>query len=650
MYYYEKEKESKTMTDKKEEASATPAVEDSLDFLEGEDFSSIAHPSALVSPDGAQFDLFVKRIRLLMEEGRGECIYDVGVTLGDFGLTPSPDESATKSGSGGSPDKDKTAAGSCTETVGLATDEFNAAVATLQSVAATLNADYVCLREKQIGGGGDDSRRTAQYLIRHRADERDFTEVRCAVVGNVDAGKSTLLGVLTHGVLDNGRGYARQKLFRHKHEAESGRTSSVGNDILGFDSSGQVVNKPDHGNLDWVRVCRQSSKVITFIDLAGHEKYLKTTVFGMTGHAPDFGMLMVGANAGIVGMTKEHLGLALALSVPVFVVVTKIDMCPANVLQETLKLLVRILRSPGCRKFPVLVKSADDVILAATKFVSERLCPIFQVSNVTGENLDYLKMFMNLLSSRSPNTDESPAEFQIDDTYSVPGVGTVVSGTNLKGTIRINDTLLLGPDLLGHFHPIAVKSIHRKRMPVSEVRSGQTASFALKKIKRSQIRKGMVMVSPKLNPKSCWEFEGDIMVLHHPTTIATRYQAMVHCGSIRQTASITKMSADCLRTGDKARVKFRFVKHPEYLQEGQRLVFREGRTKAVGNVTLVIPHNPVGLKDKAAAGSAGHQGHSGLGGDKSQAKAARNEQRHRGSANKEAAAASTATTAAPVTS
>ena len=59
-------------------------------------------------------------------------------------------------------------------------------------------------------------------------------------MGNVDAGKSTLLGVLTHGELDNGRGYARQKLFRHKHEAESGRTSSVGNDILGFDSAGQV--------------------------------------------------------------------------------------------------------------------------------------------------------------------------------------------------------------------------------------------------------------------------------------------------------------------------------------------------------------------------------------------------------------------------
>lgn len=141
-------------------------------------------------------------------------------------------------------------------------------------------------------------------------------------------------------------------------------------------------------------------------------------------------------------MTKEHLGLALALSVPVFVVVTKIDMCPPNILQDTLRLLVRILKSPGCRKVPVMVKTKDDVIVSATNFVSQRyemlqlfvfvfkfnylnilflrLCPIFQVSNVNGENLDLLKMFLNLLTTRVMSTDNEPAEFQIDDTYSVP--------------------------------------------------------------------------------------------------------------------------------------------------------------------------------------------------------------------------------------
>ncbi|GIX72330.1 GTP-binding protein 1 [Caerostris extrusa] len=519
-----------------------------------DNISNLNDKTALISPTAEQFDELIQKLAIRLESGHGEVIYNIGT--GDNG--------------------------SC----GLSEEEMDASVATLESMASTLEADCVLLRKHKVEQGD-----VSEYLVRKRAKDNDFVEVRVAVIGNVDAGKSTLLGVLTHGELDNGRGFARQKLFRHKHEMESGRTSSVGNDILGFDSCGNVVNKPDShgGQLDWVKICEASSKVITFIDLAGHERYLKTTIFGMTGHIPDFTMLMVGANAGIVGMTKEHLGLALALNVPVFVVVTKIDMCPANILHDTMKLLVRILKSPGCRKIPVIVHSEDDVIVSATNFVSERLCPIFQVSNVTGENLMYLKMFLNLLSTRMPNSDSEPAEFQIDDTYSVPGVGTVVSGTTLKGTIRLNDTLMLGPDPLGHFQAVAVKSIHRKRMPVKEVKSGQTASFALKKFE-SDIRKGMVMVSPGLNPEAYWEFRGEILVLHHPTTISPRYQAMVHCGSIRQTASILSMSMDCLRTGDKADVHFRFIKNPEYLREGMRMVFREGRTKAVGTVTKLIPN------------------------------------------------------------
>lgn len=48
----------------------------------------------------------------------------------------------------------------------------------------------------------------------------------------------------------------------------------------------------------------------------------------------------------------------------------------------------------------------------------------------------------------------------------------------------MNDTLLLGPTPLGEFVPVAIRGIHRKRMPVREVRGGQTASFALKKVRK----------------------------------------------------------------------------------------------------------------------------------------------------------------------
>lgn len=64
----------------------------------------------------------------------------------------------------------------------------------------------------------------------------------------------------------------------------------------------------------------------------------------------------------------------------------------------------------------------------------------------------------------------------------IQGVGTVVSGTCLSGVIRLNDPMLLGPDGVGCFLPVAVRSIQRKRLPVSEVRGSQTASFALKKV------------------------------------------------------------------------------------------------------------------------------------------------------------------------
>ena len=55
-----------------------------------------------------------------------------------------------------------------------------------------------------------------------------------------------------------------------------------------------------------------------------------------------------------------------------------------------------------------------------------RVCPIFQISNVTGENLDLLKMFLNLLSIRAHFKKDEPSEFQIDDTYSVPVGGSFV--------------------------------------------------------------------------------------------------------------------------------------------------------------------------------------------------------------------------------
>merc|ERR1712227_566662 len=167
--------------------------------------------------------------------------------------------------------------------------------------------------------------------------------------------------------------------------------------------------------------------------------------------------------------------------------------------------------------------------------------------------------------------------------FSVPGVGTVVSGTLVSGRVRPGDTMLMGPDGMGKFEPVVIKSIHRKRLPVNEAVAGQAAAFALKKIKKNQVRKGTAFLAQNVEPpKAVWEFKGEVVILHHPTTIMTNYQAMVHVGAVRQTAQITWMSTEALRTGDKAIVNFKFVKCPEWIFLAGVLFSEKGAPKRSG--------------------------------------------------------------------
>ena len=78
-----------------------------------------------------------------------------------------------------------------------------------------------------------------------------------------------------------------------------------------------------------------------------------------------------------------------------------------------------------------------------------------------------------------------------------------------------------------------------------------------------------------------------MVILHHATTIKPNYQAVIHCGVIRQAAKVVEMNKDLLRTGDKGHIKFRFMYRPEYLKIGTTILFREGRTKGLGVVSSV---------------------------------------------------------------
>lgn len=484
-----------------------------------------------------------------------------------------------------------------------------------------INSYYILIRESH--SSPTDS--TGHQYIR---------ELRVAVIGNVDAGKSTMLGVLSRGSLDDGRGRARIHCARHRHESETGRTSSVSQELLGYsidgmhicddhrisssDTADEAAYLHKHQKMSWeIKIGKDSWKCISMIDLAGHEKYLKTTMFGLTGYSPDIAMLMVGANTGgLIGTSKEHLALASALAIPVIVVVTKIDLAPEGVRSATIAHIIKILKSPTCKKMPLIIRSIDDIVhlIKSGLFTANQICPIFEVSNVTGQGIDFLRLFFNLarvpdaIRERWEMNLNEPVEYQINETYIVPGVGTVVSGVIIAGSIRVGDPLLLGPtDNSGRFIPTIVRGIQRKRINLPVGIAGQAVSLALKKIKRSEIRYGMALIAPGVyNPpptlplndsrsRVCREFTAQVIILYHSTTITPKYQAMLHCGTIRQTVHIISMALDSDdgsstaptqigRTGDRARIRFRFLKQPEMLKIGIKILFREGRTRGIGKI------------------------------------------------------------------
>lgn len=123
------------------------------------------------------------------------------------------------------------------------------------SKGAAGEAAQTSLRQRQVTGG--ETRQLLSNTNTTSVPEEDvpkpcvITEtlssrnIRVVVVGNVDAGKSTLIGAMTTSTLDDGRGRCRTSIMKHRHEIETGRTSTATTHLMGFRSDGEPISGKD---------------------------------------------------------------------------------------------------------------------------------------------------------------------------------------------------------------------------------------------------------------------------------------------------------------------------------------------------------------------------------------------------------------------
>ena len=111
----------------------------------------------------------------------------------------------------------------------------------------------------------------------------------------------------------------------------------------------------------------------------------------------------------------------------------------------------------------------------------------------------------------------------------------------------------------------------------------------------------MVLLDKNSEPQPIYDFEATVIIIQQATTIKPNYQAVVHCGVIRQAAKVLDCENASMRVNDNGVIKFRFMYRPEFIKEGSTILFREGRTKGFGVITKVYlpnkgqnPNLPVG--------------------------------------------------------
>lgn len=148
---------------------------------------------------------------------------------------------------------------------------------------------------------------------------------------------------------------------------------------------------------NWESIIESSTKVMSFIDAGGHSKYSNQLMSALVGLHPDYSFLVVGITEGVTKSAMDHLRLALALSKPITVIVTKIDLLDSQQeeIEDRLHDIKRSIQSISDHSVIVVNDTLDAINF--TRNISEDIIPLVPLSLVKETNLRLFKEFINLL-------------------------------------------------------------------------------------------------------------------------------------------------------------------------------------------------------------------------------------------------------------
>ncbi|MBN2282068.1 MAG: selenocysteine-specific translation elongation factor [Candidatus Marinimicrobia bacterium] len=253
--------------------------------------------------------------------------------------------------------------------------------------------------------------------------------------GHVDHGKTTLIKNLTGIDTD-----------RLKEEKERELTIDIGFAFLGEN--------------------------ISFIDVPGHEKFIKNMVAGAA--TINFFMLVIAADDGIMPQTLEHFEIMKFLGLERgMIVLTKIDLVDEK---------TRIKRKEEIKKY------FENSILHDS--------PLFEVTKENDSGIDQLRNYLlGLISGPGQSLDSRPFRMPIDRFFSMKGFGTIITGTVISGQLSENaSNLVVYPEEI----PIKIRNLESQNRNVNHIHANQRCALNLQSLKKHQFYRGQIITEKNL--------------------------------------------------------------------------------------------------------------------------------------------------------
>ena len=332
--------------------------------------------------------------------------------------------------------------------------------------------------------------------------------------GHIDHGKTSLVKALTGVDAD-----------RLKEEKERGITVDLG-----------FAYKP-----------LPDGEVLGFVDVPGHEKLVRNMLAGATGI--DHVMLVVAADDGPMPQTREHLAILDLLGLAQGVVaLSKCDLVTPERLAEAHAEVRALLAHSGLAGAPILA-----------------------LSSLTGEGIDALLAHLDQArATLAPRRQQGQFRLAVDRSFTLAGIGTVVTGTAVAGRVAVGERLKLSPRGLD----VRVRGIHAQNRQAGEGRAGQRLALNLAGVDKADVRRGDWLVAEALHAPT-QRFDARVQLLAGESRPLAHWTPVhLHLGAEDVGARVMLLEGAAVAPGRSALIQLS-LERPIGALHGDRFILRD---------------------------------------------------------------------------